>query len=241
MIIEIIVPVFNEQFFLPFFLKHYGWVDRIKFLYSTNSNDDTLKILKIHQEVNACLGGPQIEIIDGPEPEGVNDQVRIDRLNLLYKTSKADWIMELDCDEFILINRQFIENVPEQFTLIAPRVFQAYPHVTDKPLEFGVPVEKQRRHGIDTNVLRPVIMRGKQDLRLGVGKHVIEGDVRKYSLNPWLIHWQMADVEHSINRRLGRTWSPLNKQMGWGYHDYQATEEILRKEFKDHENDPIVI
>ncbi len=43
--VEIITSVYNEEFLLPFFLKHYSWVDKINIIYDQDSNDNTLQII----------------------------------------------------------------------------------------------------------------------------------------------------------------------------------------------------
>lgn len=243
--IEVIVPVYNEADFIPFLFQHYKWVDKITVLFAMNSTDESLFILKQCQKLRKKFFNPEIEIKDSTEPEGINDMDRIRNINGAYIVSDADWVIHADADEFILIDREYIESIPEQYNLINPIVFQAYPHVTDKPLDITIPVNKQRRHGAIVNMGRPVILRTKQDLTLEIGKHSIIGDIREYPHKPMLIHWQMADKQICINRRVNNRnprMSLLNKEKKWGWHEQvDNLEENLLKEFKDHENDLIVL
>lgn len=239
---ELIVSCYQEEFLLPFFLKHYEGVSRITFLFGYDSTDKSLDIIKEwadkHPETDVFLA-------DGTEREGINDQLRIDRINELYKKSEADWVILLDVDEFIIgIDEEYLMAIPKEYNYLSCKVFQMHTHVTDKPLDVNIPVHKQRRHGYEYNHGRPVILRGKHNLTLEIGKHSIHGDKREYPHKPIMLHWQMIDKDVCLNRRLKDRkprFSNLNKQRGWGIHEVNNTEQELLAEFKAHENDLIVI
>jgi len=242
--IEVIAPCFNEADLLPFFLKHYYWVDKITFLFGMDSTDDSLKIIEDRQKYYA---GPEIEIRDSTEPEGINDLDRIRNINGAFRVSDADWVIHADIDEFILIERSDFEIIPSWVNVIDPIVMQLYPHVTEDPeLHIEIPVREQRRHGIVyQNHTRPVILRVGEDLNMQIGKHGIDGEAVRAKFRPIMLHWQMANVAMSLNRRCnnrGKRMSPLNLEKRWGWHETMPDlRNTLIKEFKDHENDPIVV
>ena len=243
--IELIVSCYNEEFLLPFFLKHYwSFADRIVFLFGFDSTDKSKEIIEKAMADSKANGGPEIVLVDGTEMGGINDRTRIDRINFYYKISQADWCVLLDVDEFLLLDREYLENIPLPYNYLSAKVLQVHPHVNDKPLDINIPVQKQRRHGYWYNTGRPVILRTKQKLDMEIGKHSIFGTCHQYPEQPIMLHWQMADRAMALNRRLNNRknrFSQTNLTHNWGWHEVQSTEEILNKEFDDHAHDLIII
>ena len=69
--IETLTFVYNEQFLLPFYLKHYDFCDKFNIIYDTDSNDKTLEILK---------SNPKVNILPFTFPDGMDDLLKVSHL-----------------------------------------------------------------------------------------------------------------------------------------------------------------
>lgn len=237
MIVEVVVPVYNEELLLPFFLKHYSWVDKITVLFTNDSNDRSLEILENFIDV-------PLEIIHCDEPKR-NNFLRIDRIMTAYQNSSADWILNVDCDEFIFIDKSDLEKIPEHINTAIVNLYNIYPHASEQDLNLDLPVRDQRRHG-KYGGSKPIINRKGQDYRFNVGKHSFESDKNAvfYEQRFDAAHWKNASLSISIKNRI------LCRQKGfcendiknnWGFHEYNITEKRIFEEFMEHYNDPEVL
>jgi len=250
--IAAVTMVCNEALLLPYFLRHYEYLDEIYVLYETDSTDDTLKILK--QASNVIIKNCHIE-------GGLDDIDKVDYINNTLHTIKADWVYVVDCDEFIsppqespndFLSRQDCEN----YNVVRAGMFQVYRHRTDKDLDPSLPPIPQRVHG-DPDLfstvegphkarnavyVKPIVAKPSSEIRFQPGNHVVEGDVRA---SPELYigaHWQMADPSIAIDRRMKNKarMSERNKRIGMGWQHWDITEEWIRAECDRHLDDPLI-
>ena len=92
--IDVYVMVYNEEFLLPYFLKHYGSFAQNIYAFYDKSPDNSRKILSQH---------PKVTIID-LEEHGLNEGYWISELWTKYEEfsrGKADWVVLVDVDEFL--------------------------------------------------------------------------------------------------------------------------------------------
>jgi len=88
---------YNEEYMLPFFLRHYEtFVDRMIF-YDAHSEDTTQELILAH---------PKAELREPPYPSLVkelDDNLSVEFANQQYKEArgKADWVIWVDIDEFL--------------------------------------------------------------------------------------------------------------------------------------------
>src|SRR3990167_4792623 len=89
--INVFSIMYNEEFMLPHFLKHYEkFADRI-FIIDDHSTDRTAEIAKAHPKVEYSVY----------EHEGLNEQEFNDTFYKFYKANPSDWAVVVDCDEFL--------------------------------------------------------------------------------------------------------------------------------------------
>lgn len=211
--IEVISCQFNETFMQPFFKKHYSFADKIT-------------------------------IIDRLFPDGIDDDLKASWINEAYKTSAADWVLVVDADEFIFIGQDDLDRIGNQFNAARVKLFDVYRHVTEKELDANRPIKEQRRHGVLKEVyIKPLIIRGRQNIQLGVGNHSINGAVSMCSEQFIGAHWQNADLNNAIEVRINQRKNRLSKNnldKKYGYQHFDITEELIRADHKYHENDPEV-
>ncbi len=234
--IEIITCVYNEEFLLPFFLKHYEWVDKITILFGEDSTDESKCILEKN---------PKVEIIPFTMPMGIDDGLKAERISQTYRESKADWVLIVDVDEFAFINRKDLDRIGNEYNLARVSFPHVYCHQSEKDLDLSKSIEEQRRHGyLAQEYIKPSLARGGQDLSWNVGNHGVTGKCR---INPEIFpgaHWANADPSFCIERRVkGRKerLSPINIEKKWGHGNFTITKESILAECKAHENDPEVL
>lgn len=90
--IIVVTLTFNEETILPFFLKHYHFASKI-IIFDSGSTDRTVEIAK------RC---PLVELRDRTPTHGaINDGENVRLKNEAWKNEGADWVMVVDCDEFL--------------------------------------------------------------------------------------------------------------------------------------------
>ncbi len=248
--IAAVTMVYNEALILPYFLRHYRYLDEIHVLYETDSTDESLAILM--QAPNVMIKKCHIE-------GGLDDIKKIKLINQTVQKIKADWVYVVDPDEFIFPpnNESPHDFLKRQFSdVVRSGMYQVYRHRTDKDLDPSLAPIPQRIHG-DPNLfstdsqanrapnvvyIKPNIVRPSKRIRFSPGHHQIEGDLQT---SPELYvgaHWQMADPSIAIARRMERKAriSKRNRkhQMGWQHFDISVDK--IMEECERHLDDPII-
>jgi glycosyltransferase involved in cell wall biosynthesis len=247
--IAALTMIYNEALILPYFLKHYEYLDEIHVLYETDSTDRTLEILK---------KAPNVIIRNVHINEGLDDIDKVGLLNNALREIKTDWVYVLDSDEFIFPPYEpphdFLRR--QDHNVVRAIMFQVYRHRTDKDLDPSLPPVPQRIHGDpdvlsdieqpnrDRNVryIKPIVVRPSDGIQFAPGNHIIEG---KVDISPDFYlgaHWQMADPLIAIDRRLKNKarLSARNKANGMGWQHFNITEEWIRTECDSHLDDPAI-
>lgn len=213
--VEIISLFYKDSYLSQFYLRHYDWADKIT-------------------------------LITKQLPSGIDNQAQAEWYNEAYKKSAADWVIVCDIDEFVFIGKEDLEKIPRNITVKEVSLFDVYPHVGDKPLDPNLPVRDQRRHGflMEPFYIKPIVIRGRQNINLGIGCHGIAGPGVKMGQREFIgAHWRNCSLEYAIDTRINKRknrFSQNNIDKGWSARDRIVTEESIIKEFKDHENDPQV-
>lgn len=239
----IIISVwYNEAFLAPFFLSHYAYADKIHLIIDVATTDKTREI---------CARYPNVEIEDFTSPHGMDDSINIGKVNQRVASLDCDWVYAVDADEFIFPKN--MENPRDVLARQAGNLLwiplrNVYRHITDSDLDPNKPALEQRRHGdpaVHSNYSKPIIAKPETDIRWTVGHHsyMPTNKIRELvKQDSFLgVHWQSADVEMAIERRLkGRRdrLSPTNIKNKWGDDNLSLTEEFIRAECAAHLNDP---
>jgi len=248
--ISAVTMVYNEAMLLPYFLRHYSYLDEIYVLYETDTTDESLDIL---------TGAPNVVIKKCHIEGGLDDIVKIDLINKAVQDVKADWVYVVDPDEFIFpannaAPHDFLEQ--QRCDVVRSGMFQVYRHRDDSDLDPSLPPISQRVHGdphlfsmatqdhrAANNVyIKPNIVRTSKRFRFLPGHHSIEGNPLPSPDFYYGAHWQMADPSIAIARRMARKAriSERNKayQMGWQHYD--ITVNKINAECEYHLDDPVI-
>jgi len=248
--IAAVTMVYNEALVLPYFLRHYRYLDEIHVLYETDSTDESLEIL---------MQAPNVVIERGHIEGGLDDIEKINLFNKTVQRTKADWVYVVDPDEFIFPpnNESPYDFLKRQSCdVVRSGMYQVYRHRNDGDLDPTLAPVPQRAHG-DPNLfstdkqdiraansvyIKPNIVRPSKSIRFLPGHHDIEGNPET---SPELYvgaHWQMADSSIAIARRMERKAriSDRNRahQMGWQHYD--ITVDKIKDECERHLDDPVI-
>jgi len=248
--IAAVTMVYNEALVLPYFLRHYSYLDEIHVLYETDSTDESLTIL---------MQAPNVVIEKGHIEGGLDDIEKINLINKAVHRIKADWVYVVDPDEFVFPpNNESPHNFlrRQSCDVVRSGMFQVYRHRNDRDLDPSLAPVPQRAHG-DSDLfsrdqeasrasnswyIKPNIVRPSKAIRFLPGHHQIEGDPKP---SPELYvgaHWQMADPSFAIARRMERKAriSERNRanQMGWQHFDVSVDK--IKEECERHLDDPVI-
>ena len=255
--VEVITCMYNEQFLLPFFLKHYDWVDKINVIYDQDSNDNTLEMLKAN---------PKVNVIPFKFPDMMDELLKVKKINEVYKNLRGcNRILLVDADEFIFIDRYRLESL--KFPVVNVKLFDVYRHISESDLDPNKPAREQRSHGVFVEIYnKPIIAKAELDIEWRIGNHsimrrdlkhadrkIIIKKLKNYVVNQRFAvaydcgvigaHWANADscfcVERRIKGRRDRQ-SKVNLEHKFTYQHHNISEESVLAECKMHENDPKV-
>ena len=92
--IDVYVMVHNEEFILPYFLRHYGSFSNKIVAFEDQSTDNSRKILEAYPNT----------IIVEPEEHGINEKYWTSTLWPMYEEisrGQVDYVIQVDADEFV--------------------------------------------------------------------------------------------------------------------------------------------
>ena len=235
----------NEETIAPFFLSHYAYADKIHLIIGGDTTDNTREI---------CARYPNVEIDAFDMPGGLlNDALKIRKINDMASNLDCDWIMAVDADELLFpANGESASAIlaRQSANLLYAQMWQVYRHETEGELNPGLPAIYQRRHGDpditthpNSDYVKPIIVRPEVKIEWGPGCHLYRANGKiRVSADSFLgAHWQMADVNMAIDRRVqGRRkrFSEENLRMGWGGQHFTITEDEIKAECAAHAHDP---
>ena len=231
--IETITFVYNEEFLLPFFLKHYDFVDRLNIVYDTDSTDRTLSLLREDAKVN---------VIPFTFPYMMDDVLKVRFVNEIYASLADCWVLNVDCDEFVFLNEYIKGSITSPINRVA--LHNVYRNKVEKELDVKIPVKEQRRHGeLDHRYyIKPIFVRSGLGVQWDPGNHTIKG--KRTTVLPVLFtgaHWANADPCFCVDRRVrGRKerQSEYNLKHRLTVQHHGITEQDVIEECRRHENDP---
>lgn len=227
-IIHVYTVCWNEEKFLPFFIKHYGSFCNKIIVYDNESTDSTLDIL---------AKNPNISVITYKTGNKINDNEYQRIKNTAWKQSrgKADFVIVCDTDELLYDKNDNIKDTlkmsrntifrPEGYEMLS-ECFPSY----EKPL-------RQQCKGLPSQYYCKKIIFDPHcivDINYYPGCH--EADPRGYvktgTSEFLLLHYKRIGVEYIVNRY--RTFkerlSKQNIENKMGMH-YFMTEQEITDEF----------
>jgi len=229
---ETITFVYNEEFLLPFYLNHYSWVDKINIFLDNDTDDSSKKILEDYsKKLN-------INIIPFTFLDGLNDFDKVVSINNLYKSIESDYVLNVDCDEFIFIDKLKLNEINSNFMFV--KLGTVYRQSFENDLRIDLPIKEQRRYGVfDLRYQKPIIVKSKLNIQWCVGNHVILENNNYYikqkdytDYNIYGAHWSMADpcycIDRKIKNRIPRV-SSFNIKYNLGLHGLNSREKLLQE------------
>jgi hypothetical protein len=249
--IQVLSFMYNEEYLLPFFLKHYDWADQINVIYDQDSSDRTLEILR---------SNPKVKVIPFRFPDMMNDALKVKKINEEYrKLRNCDRVILVDADEFIFIDRETLEELAP--SIVNVKLFHVFRHTTESDLDVSKPVREQRRHGFFEKIYnKPIIVKAGLDILWGPGNHTVTrspfkiGNAHVKAKNYVTgqryathvdcgisgAHWANADPCFCVDRRVkGRRdrQSKYNLQHNLTVQHHNITEETVIAECLVHERE----
>jgi glycosyltransferase involved in cell wall biosynthesis len=104
--IELYTICKNEEVIILSFLKHYSKICSKITIYDNQSTDNTLSIIEDFRNKTSC----EIVVIEHNTNGQLRDDLYITIKNNCWKGSTADYVLIVDCDEFLQINMSEIES-----------------------------------------------------------------------------------------------------------------------------------
>lgn len=242
--------VYNEALILPYFLRHYSYLDEIHVLYETDSRDESLEILS---------RAPNVVIEECHIEGGLDDIDKINLINQVVRKIRADWLYVVDPDELIFppFNESPYDFLKRQSCdVVRSGMFQVYRHRDDRDLDPSSDPIPQRIHGDpdlfatepqshrvpNYTYVKPNIVRPSKKIRFLPGQHRISWNPRVSAELYIGVHWQMADPSFAIARRMERKArvSERNRRHQWGWQHFDITVEKIMRECERHLDDPVI-
>lgn len=222
----IITPIYNEEYLIPFFIKQHYWADKFVFLIDSDTNDNS-----INEIIKNISQDQAYEIIQFHF--GFDDLKMIGLTNEIIKDYDSDYFVCLDCDEFIIKEPEFINNVEQVY------FYQMYQAESEKAYLDNRPLEVQRKWGIiDKMYLKPCIVKKTANPIMTVGKHtVIINNKCFYPHESYGyycgMHLNKLNYDFYKHRFILRNKkiSQENKKNGFGKQYFDIDLVSLRKEF----------
>lgn len=210
---------------MPYFMKHYSQFASVVVL-ENNSTDKTVQIAK-------SWGA---RVWEQDIPDVIDDQWYIDIKDNIWKSSKADWVMVVDCDEFIY-HPNLVEVLEQTSgTIIEPTFYEMF---SEKFPTTETQIYDEVKFGCDggpkINIFRP----GKiKEINYQGGCHNATplGDVQ-FAKNTGIctLHMRFLSLQYVLDRskHSAQRLSEFNKRTGLGFH-YLWSEEDITNHFKGH-------
>jgi glycosyltransferase involved in cell wall biosynthesis len=226
--IHVYAATYNEERFLPFFLRHYDFAERIV-IYDNESTDRTVEIAKANRRCEVRMmatGGLYL------------DTALADMKNHAWKEARgqAEWVIVVDVDE-LLWHRDlggFLDYAEsQQATICQPRGYNMI--AREFPARTDLPITEQCRLGVPSpNYSKPVLFRPAaiDEINFAVGAHRAypTGDVNWLrAAGLILLHYKTLGWDYLWQRTLANTARITDEERAKAWHTHLTVtkEEAL--------------
>lgn len=218
--VEVLVITFNEESLLPHFIQHYKTQFNASIVvYDNQSTDKTTQIAKDL--------GCTVKTFDSKNQ--INDNHYLYIKNYLWKQSKSDWVIIVDCDEFLELDFCI-----KEFTIVGAHGYDIVGDVTSRIGVFNPAYCKR-------TMLRPKAI---HSINYSPGCHSCKPEGQIFSSGPaTLLHRKYLSEEYVYNRHLmyKERLSEVNKKYGWGIEYQSITRESIKEKFESLRKNAILI
>jgi len=219
MTFELFCPVYNEEYLIPYLVEFYKQKTNNNIIfnfYDNGSTDDTINVIK---KLKCNLGVYET----GGE---IRDDLLLEFKNNIWKNSKSDFVIVIDCDEFIEINLDELKGN----TIVQCEGWNMVGDGTQNPLQIN------RGHRLVSEdkycIFSP---KDIKEINYTVGAHFCNpiGNIKKCNSFFKLYHMKAINEEYLVQkyRNSKSRLSELNKKQGWGNH-YLAEENDIREGYR---------
>lgn len=215
--VEVFAICYNEEFMLPYFIKHYKEQFNANITIYDNCSTDRSK------EIILAAGCNYIEY---DSQNQIRDDIYLKIKNECWKQSNAEWVIVCDVDEFLEVNFDV-----SKYTIINTK---GYDVIGSPESRIGVYNAMSSKH---------IMFRPSQFSQIGytAGCHrclpqLKSGGKLQGSREPAiLLHRKFISEEYIFNRHkmYEQRLSDVNKQYGWGVHYQGVTIEKINEQFKE--------
>jgi hypothetical protein len=217
--VHVYTIAYNEEVMLPQFIKYY----RERFpnckitVFDNESTDKTFDIAK----ENNC------QIIVWPSNNTIRDDMYLHIKNNCWRNSEAEWVIVVDCDEFVDISEESLKN--PDFNIIKAEGFDMMGNSLDiEQIDSGV-----RSPGYDKICVfkKDTI----EEINYFPGAHnadIVAKEELVFNEEPIkLFHFKWLTYDYVIERYklFANRLSDINKKNGWGIH--YTFDENVQKEY----------
>lgn len=207
MVITVVTIAKNEHDFMPFFMRHYAFADRI--VVYDESTDDTADIVR-------HMGGEVIEMERG---NGIRDDIHAELKSQAGGRFGGDWTIVPDVDEFVYHpDLRGLLAEYQQHGITLPRT-AGYAMVGTKLLTDGCLTEQVSCGLPDKVYSKRIVYRSHLPITYRPGAHKCQasGDVPSPQADIKLLHYQFAfGFEWLQAKKETVILSPENIEYGWG-------------------------
>lgn len=226
--ISVFTIAWNEEFILPYFLRHYTEFADV-YVLDDHSTDNTPQIVE---------NDPRATLIEYPYQRALNEEDHSKAFVEAYKehAKDADWVICVDTDEFIY--HPYLEAV---LTGVGSRAIvkpEGYMMISEKPPTTDSQIYDEIKTGVRMSQYdKPVILDPRLEVKFGDGRHSIEADVKPMNWGVKLLHYKYLGRDYYEQRSklvYPRTDMPSDKM-----REYRLKRGL--KWFDDHINTKEVV
>lgn len=194
--IDVYVMIHNEEFMLPYFLRHYDFARRI-FVFEDQSTDKSREILECNSKV----------MIIEPKKHGINEKYWTNILWPMYETLSrgiADYVFQVDADEFVY-HPKLINILEQEKSYGIQQIFcPGYTMVSEKLPTMQGQIYDEIKLGLpDRWSSKWVIFSPDIHLRYGDGRHkILETTATKVNVHSGIkiLHYRWLGQEYFEER-----------------------------------------
>ena len=231
--VHVYTITYNEEIMLPQFINHYRncFPNCNITVYDNESTDNTVEIANN----NNC------EVISWTSNNTIRDDLYLQIKNNCWKTSIADWVVVVDCDEFVNITADWLDLIPSNIIRT-----EGWDMIGDDGFDVTEITKGIRSPGYD----KPCIFKRAdfKEINYLPGCHHAQPEthhnltIHFNNVPVKLWHYKWINLPYVIERykEFNQRLSDVNKQYGWGIQ-YTFTEDKLRQDYETFRNDRIKV